>query len=1202
MNILNYRSSLLLSLFILMVFTGTASGQSTANYAFSTVTNGSLENMSSGTTDIFATGIFRDDIASSVIDIGFTFFFMGQPYTQFSINSNGLMRLGSTAISGTQYVHTAGAAILGPISNDNSLQSTGKAHYKVTGSAPSRVLVVEWDKLRIPYSNQTTETYCTFQVHLSEETGSIEYRYGTMYNSGVSENRGIFISSGNIPGQVGSIKNITTVPVYDTSEPGVWLSNFGYAAMTNLNSASDGNRRVFKFEPGTATAPTNLSFTSVGIFGMTLNWTDSPNELRYAISRSTDGTHYTLVTSLNAGTTTYAATDLNPGTTYYWRVYALREGNLGTPLAGSASTASGTISGTKKIGPNPGDDYPTITATITAIRSAGLAGATILELQTGYSGTETLPIALSNLYGSAANTLTIRPATGVTALTISGSNATAIFDFNGSQYITIDGRPGGTGNARELTISNTSTSGVTVRLINDASNNTMRNCTFQGATTSVTNGVVFFSTGITTGNDNNTLMNCVIRDRSDAAGVPYFLMYSAGSSAAVTNTGNTISGNELFNFIFTGIQITSTGNENWTITGNEIYQASARTTAQAGIEFSSLGTNTISQNTIRSLNTNNGIYGIWLGDARNTTVSRNRIKIVDVSGSTSTWTGIQFAGESGTAVNVTLVNNQVTLIPLTATSMTIRGIHDNAYLGNTLNVSYNSVYISGTATGTSTWAYLRRMGSSTTGTLKNNIFFNNRTGGSVNHFALGDQSNGNGTFTVSNNLYVGTGIISANFMERGTSGIAESFSAWKTAKSDLASYASIASSLSAVNLFSAAATGDLNITPGNTECWSVNGKGIALTGNADDYSATGVRSASAGTSSDIGSDEFIPTGAAVNAPTATASGLPAVSTTTSYTVTANQVGSIVWGAGGTVPTSLTFRYYSGSQAPSVAPGDRAYLYYDISQAGGSGYTFDITLWYDEGQLNGIAEADLRPARSTDGGNTWIPYLTTGTGPGQYQINTTANTITIYGLTEFFLFTLTSQSNPLPVELSSFTSSVSGQSVNLSWSTATEVDNYGFEVQKSENQSDWSTIGFVHGSGNSNSNKQYAYTDQQAGTGTIYYRLKQIDNAGTFKVYDPISVEVEIPKDFTLSQNYPNPFNPATTINYTLPTAGSITLQVYSMNGELVQTLIQGYQAAGSYSVSFDATRLASGTYAYRLITTGADGQTQSALKKMLLIK
>lgn len=234
----------------------------------------------------------------------------------------------------------------------------------------------------------------------------------------------------------------------------------------------------------------------------------------------------------------------------------------------------------------------------------------------------------------------------------------------------------------------------------------------------------------------------------------------------------------------------------------------------------------------------------------------------------------------------------------------------------------------------------------------------------------------------------------------------------------------------------------------------------------------------------------------------------------------------------------------------------------------------------------------------------VPEVVT-TGSGQASISAVAlrqysssQNITVDGIR---VGTAWSES-PLPVELSSFTSSVSGQSVNLSWSTATEVDNYGFEVQKSENQSDWSTIGFVHGSGNSNSNKQYAYTDQQAGTGTIYYRLKQIDNAGTLKVYDPIAVEVEIPKDFTLSQNYPNPFNPATTINYTLPTAGSVTLQVYSMNGELVQTLVQGYQAAGSYTVAFDATRLASGTYAYRLITTGADGQTQSALKKMLLMK
>ena len=800
--------------------------------------------------------------------------------------------------------------------------------------------------------------------------------------------------------------------------------------------------------------------------------------------------------------------------------------------------------------------------------------------------------------------LTIQP-DGTTERVISGNVSNGMIRLNGADRVTIDGRSGGSG--RYLRFKNLSTAHPTFTLLNDASNNTITNCFIEGSSTQSTNGVIFFTTGTTTGNDNNTVTNCVIRDRSDAAGVPANLIYSAGFSATITNTGNTISGNEMFNFTARGIQTTSTGNENWTISGNEIYQAASRTTALYGIDFNSLGTNLITLNTIRSLNTTVEVRGILINDARGTTISRNKISMIDVNGGTSAWTGIYLNGSSGTAVSVTLVNNQVTLIPLTSTSMTIRGIYDWMYTGNTLNGYYNSVLVGGTATGSTTWAYQRATSSPSTSLLRNNLFFNNRTGGTVNHFALGDQSSGSGTFNVSNNVYVGTGITAANFMDRGTNsaGTAESFSAWKTAKTDLASFGSVAVDITAANLFTSPATGDLNIITDNTESWTVNGKGVAIVGFADDFGATGVRSVTAGAATDIGSDEFTPTGAAVNAPAATASGLPVASTTTTYTVTGNQVGSIVWGAGGTVPTSLTFRYYSGSQAPSVAPGDRAYLYYDISQAGGSGYTYDITLSYDEGQLNGIAEADLRPVKSTDGGNTWTPYLTVGTGPGQYQINTTANTITIYGLTDFSLFTLTSQSSPLPVQLSAFNVTTESRNALLSWETATEENAFKFVVERKNTESaTWSETGEVKASGNSNSPKKYNYTDQKLNSGKYNYRLKMIDNDGTFTYSDVVEVDISVPKDYAVSQNYPNPFNPTTKIDYQLPFDSRVQIELYNITGERVATLVNMDQKAGYYTFDFTNTsHLSSGVYIYRIIATGAaQDKPFTAVKKMVMMK
>ncbi|MGE3468381.1 MAG: hypothetical protein AB7J13_15785, partial [Pyrinomonadaceae bacterium] len=152
------------------------------------------------------------------------------------------------------------------------------------------------------------------------------------------------------------------------------------------------------------------------------------------------------------------------------------------------------ISGTRTIGPT--GDYASVGAAIADIQTQGLDGALILELLPTYaSGVETFPLNFTNLTGiSSTNTLTLRPQVGATNLSISGNNATAIVNLENAQFVTFDGRPGGAGTAKELTIENSSTAGATIRFINEASNNTIRHTAIKGATTAQINGVVFFST------------------------------------------------------------------------------------------------------------------------------------------------------------------------------------------------------------------------------------------------------------------------------------------------------------------------------------------------------------------------------------------------------------------------------------------------------------------------------------------------------------------------------------------------------------------------------------------------------------------------------------------------------------------------------------------------------------------------------------
>lgn len=186
---------------------------------------------------------------------------------------------------------------------------------------------------------------------------------------------------------------------------------------------------------------------------------------------------------------------------------------------------------------------------------------------------------------------------------------------------------------------------------------------------------------------------------------------------------------------------------------------------------------------------------------------------------------------------------------------------------------------------------------------------------------------------------------------------------------------------------------------------------------------------------------------------------------------------------------------------------------------------------------------------------------------------------------------------IPVELTSFTASVNGNSVKLNWQTATEVNNKGYFVERKNGNSNWESIAFINGKGNSVNISEYSFIDKPAVLGNYSYRLKQVDFDGTIDYSGIVEVNMTAPSSFMLNQNFPNPFNPATTIRYSVPQASKVTVKVYDMLGKEVASLVNETKQAGNYEVVFNASQLSSGVYFYKM-QAGSFTDT----KKLTLIK
>lgn len=286
-----------------------------------------LENMTSGTTQLVGPSV--DDDSSGVFDIGFDFWYDGVRYSQFSVNPNGICRLGSDPVSTSYdnsdvFASVTDSPKICPYFDDLFVGTNGKVHYKVIGAAPNRILVIEWSNVQVPYVGSGTGA-ATFQLKLNESTGVINFVYGP--GVGVNTDNGGY----SVGLQSGAETNLASI----TTQFGT--TSYTTANSTQVNGINSGTS--YNWTPPTPNPPTSLTFTNVTSNAIRLNWTDNAsNEVGYVIYRSTDGTNYTFLAQTAADTNNFTASNLTPNTTYFWRVYAVTSGRLSTVLAGSRAT------------------------------------------------------------------------------------------------------------------------------------------------------------------------------------------------------------------------------------------------------------------------------------------------------------------------------------------------------------------------------------------------------------------------------------------------------------------------------------------------------------------------------------------------------------------------------------------------------------------------------------------------------------------------------------------------------------------------------------------------------------------------------------------------------------------------------------------------------------------------------------------------
>lgn len=307
---------------------------------------------------------------------------------------------------------------------------------------------------------------------------------------------------------------------------------------------------------------------------------------------------------------------------------------------------------------------------------------------------------------------------------------------------------------------------------------------------------------------------------------------------------------------------------------------------------------------------------------------------------------------------------------------------------------------------------------------------------------------------------------------------------------------------------------------------------------------------------------------------------------------------------------ITFAQFTGANGPTLG-GNRSVKmdFYSYSTTGqtdtltspdyfGLDVTDSVKFNYAYAQYSSSYNDRLVVRVSKDGGLTY-PYVIFDKSGAQLATAPATTSSFTPSASQWATFSYSLESI-VPVELTSFTATAKDNTVQLNWTTATETNNNGFEIQKKIGD-DFVTISFVKGYGTTTTEQSYSFTEKNLTPGIHIYRLKQIDFSGQYQYSNTVEAGITV-REFSLDQNYPNPFNPSTKISFSLADDSKVVLSVYNILGQQVEVLLNGNLPAGQHKISFNSTLLNSGIYFYKLEATAKDGKTFVDTKKMTLIK
>jgi hypothetical protein len=574
-------------------------------------------------------------------------------------------------------------------------------------------------------------------------------------------------------------------------------------------------------------------------------------------------------------------------------------------------------------------------------------------------------------------------------------------------------------------------------------------------------------------------------------------------------------------------------------------------------------------------------------------VSRNRIYDLRNAATGATLRanlfGINIRGVNAPS---TVYNNQISIGSGQNTNLQVYGILNNFSSPNLLNINYNTVLISGSpASGAANSAAIYR-GSDTLApvvpivtpwSVVNNLCINRRSGGTGNHTAIFNQAiaAGNGFTADFNTLSTANTATAAQW---GTT--ASNFATWKTNSSgDVYSYYAqnaASSSLSAnpaqvnlANLFSNAAfetNGNLGIDSTKAECWLVAGKGRAIPTISGAF-----RSINPAFPTCIGATEFNPQ---VPAPCSFESAAPSSGGSSDYIFAGRTLMNIAWGAGGTLPSTVCVRYFSGRDvAPSSPNNNYSASYWQVTAANGSGYTYTPTINFSASERGRVPFTNTAVKQAFFNGVSWNylgPTATANTATNP-ATSTIANITNQLGNTTALI--LTDVANPIPVDLRSFTATRNGSINQLTWITEQEQNSSRFVIEHSTDGRSFNPIAEVTAAGNSSTAITYNYTHTTPIRGVNYYRLRLIDRDNSFR-YSPIrSVRNEGLANVSV---YPNPVKAALSVSIEADKAITGQVVITDLNGRQVYTRTVNLVQGGNL-LPVNTSALQAGTYILKVM-------------------